>query len=90
MDAWLRRSPEKEPSLDRDEASAMVRLVLERAELFHTPDSEAYATIEFDGHRENTSAVLGLPVMVSGSQGVAPKDPQVGVLEEGAKSKRPF
>ena len=53
VDAWLRRSPEKEASLDREEASAMVKLVLERAELFHTPDSEAYASIEFDGHREN-------------------------------------
>ena len=53
VDAWLRRTPEKEPSLDREEASAMVKLVLERAELFHTSDSEAYASIEFDGHREN-------------------------------------
>ena len=54
VDAWLRSSPEKEANaLDREQAGAMVHLVLERAELLHTPDSEAYASIEFDGHIEN-------------------------------------
>jgi len=55
VDAWLRKTPEKEATsaLDREEAGVMVKLVLERAELFHTPDNEGYASLEFDGHREN-------------------------------------
>jgi hypothetical protein len=56
VDAWLRRSPEKDATaaaLEQEQAGALVTLVLDRAALFHTADGEAYATIEFNGHREN-------------------------------------
>lgn len=42
--------PAAKPKISQ--ATRLVRIVRERAELWHTPDGELYATVEIDGHSE--------------------------------------